>query len=247
MKRLIGKTALVTGCNRGIGKAIVEKFAAEGADLICAIRKDNPEFQSFLQDLCSRHDVSSRTVFFDLSNEESIKTAFRTLNQERIPIDILVNNAGIAAFKPFMMTRQEDFKLMMQVNFYAPVLISQYVVKSMIKQGKGSIINLSSISGLDANTGNSAYGASKAALTALTRTTSKELSKAHIRVNAIAPGFVDTDMNSCIDEVTMAQLIENVSLGRLATPEEIANLIAFLASDEASYITGQVIRIDGGM
>ena len=165
----------------------------------------------------------------------------------KMPIDILINNAGIARFKPFMMTKMEDYKQMMQVNLYGPAQITQYVLKNMVKQKNGSIINLSSISGLDANAGNAAYGASKAAVASLTRTLSKELAKANIRVNAIAPGYVATDMNSQISEDYLKTMTEHISFGRLANVDEIAKLAVFLGSDDSSYITGQVIRIDGGM
>lgn len=247
MEKLSGKTALITGCNRGIGKATVEKFAQEGADIICAIRKENPEFKVFTDGLSAQYGVTIEYIYFDLSDEESINEAMKALSRENRTIDILINNAGIARFKPFVMTKMADIKDMMQVNLYAPILICQYIFKMMLKQKKGVIINVSSVSGLDMNAGNTAYGASKAALASVTRTMAKEFAKANVRVNAIAPGFVETDMNSQISEDYMKGMLQNIALGKMGTSYEVANLIAFLASDEAAYITGQVIRIDGGM
>jgi 3-oxoacyl-[acyl-carrier protein] reductase len=171
----------------------------------------------------------------------------KVVTELKVPIDILVNNAGIARFRPFVMSKVDDFKEMMQVNLYAPVQISQYVVKNMLKQRKGSIINFCSVSGLDSNSGNAAYGASKAAIASLTRTMAKELAKVNIRVNAVAPGFVATDMNKQIDADYMESMLPQIALERVADVSEVANTVLFLASDESSYLTGQVIRIDGGM
>lgn len=243
MGRLSGKTALITGCNRGIGRAIMEAFLKEGAKVLaCSRRVDDALLADYNQ-----LDGDIIPIAMDLSDDDSIKCGMKEVQALKCPIDILVNNAGIAKFKPFVMSKVDDFKEMMQVNLYAPIMISQFVVKNMLKQKKGSIINLSSVSGLDANAGNAAYGASKSAMTSLTRTMSKELAKANIRVNAIAPGFVDTDMSSQISKGFMEKKLELISIGRLANVGEIAKLAVFLGSDDASYITGQVIRIDGGM
>ena len=247
MKRLQGKTALITGCNRGIGKAIAEEFAQEGANLICIMRKPNPEFKSETGVWSAKYGVEIEFAYCDMNEEDSIKSALNEIQKNKTQIDILVNNAGMAKFKPFIMSRIDDYKQMMQVNFYGPILIMQYVVKNMVKLKKGSIINLSSISCLDANVGNAAYGASKAAISSLTRTLSKELAKANIRVNAIAPGFVDTKMNSQISTEYMQKMLEQIALRRIAAPVEIAKLAVFLGSDDSSYITGQTIRIDGGI
>ena len=238
---------MITGCNRGIGKAIAETFASEGADIICAIRKENPAFQVEADAWAKKYGVQIAYVYFDLADENSIKVALNDLLREKRSIDILVNNAGMARFRPFMMSRIDDFKEIMQVNLYAVVQISQYMVKGMLKQKGGSIINLCSISGMDMNAGNAAYGASKAAVASLTRTMARELAKANIRVNAVAPGFVDTEMNQQVEAGYLDSQLHHTAIGRIARPEEVARVAVFLASDEASYMTGQIIRVDGGM
>lgn len=247
MGKLTGKTALITGCNRGIGRSLLEAFAKEGAYVIACTRTIDDELINGYSQIKVDNGIEIYPVVMDLSNEESIKQGMKEMAALKLPIDILVNNAGIARFKPFVMSKVDDFKEMMQINLYAPIVISQYVIKSMLRQRKGSIINFCSISGLDMNAGNSAYGTSKAAMASLTRTMAKELSKANIRVNAIAPGFVGTDMNKQIAADYMESMLQQIAVGRIADPEEIAKVAVFLASDDASYITGQIVRVDGGI
>ena len=247
MGRLTGKTALITGCNRGIGRGILEAFVKEGASVIACTRSMDEALTESYQQLSAQYGVRIYPVCMDLSDPELIKLGMKAVTELKVPIDILVNNAGIAKFRPFVMSKVDDFKEMMQVNLYAPVQISQYVVKNMLRQRKGSIINFCSVSGLESNAGNAAYGASKAAIASLTRTMAKELAKVNIRVNAVAPGFVDTDMNKQIAADYMESMLPQIALERVADVSEVANTVLFLASDESSYITGQVIRIDGGM
>lgn len=247
MGALTGKTALITGCNRGIGRSILEVFAHEGASIIACTRNISDELIDVYRLLSEINSVQIYPICMDLSDQDAIKQGMKEVTALKLPIDILVNNAGIARFKPFVLSKLDDFKEVMQVNFYAPILISQYVVKNMLRQRKGSVINFCSVSGLDMNAGNSAYGASKAAIASLTRTMAKELAKTNIRVNAICPGFVETDMNQQIAEDYVESMLQQIALGRIAKPEEIARVAVFLASDDSSYITGQIIRVDGGM
>lgn len=247
MGKLEGKTALITGCNRGIGRAMVEKFVSEGAGVICAIRKENPEFREFTDKLASENGVTIDHIYFDLTDEDSIKAAFKELQKVKRPIDILVNNAGIPAGGFLLMTSLAKVKEVMQVNFFSQILVTQLVAKMMMKQKRGSIINMSSVTAIDNQGGWTAYGSSKAAMMSFTRTIARELAPFNIRVNAVAPGLIETQMGGEMDEKFQEEMIARSDLGRKGTPEEVANLISFLASDEASYITGQVIRIDGGM
>lgn len=247
MIQLQGKTAIITGCNRGIGRATVEVFAAEGANVICAIRKENTEFKEFTDSLMSKYGVTIEHRYFDLSDEESIKALMKGITQEKRIIDVLVNNAGIPAGGMLLMTSIQKIKEVFQVNYFSQVLLTQLVAKIMMKQKKGSIINMSSVTALDNQGGWTAYGGSKAAMISFTKTIARELATFNIRVNAVAPGLIDTQMGGEMDERFQQDMLSRADLGRKGTPEEVANLIAFLASDASSYITGQVIRIDGGM
>ena len=244
---LSGKTALITGCNRGIGAKVFDSFINEGASIIACTRFLDDRLKTDYIQLEKQYGVTIYPVSMDLSDSESIRQGMKTIVALKIPIDIVVNCAGIAKFSPFSMSRLTDFEDLMQVNLYAPVLISQYAIKEMLKQKKGSIINISSISGIDITSGNAAYGASKAALISVTKTMARELARINIRVNAIAPGYVDTDMNKQIASEYMNSILPQIALGRLAKPEEVANVAVFLASEASSYVTGQVIRVDGGL
>ena len=245
---LDNKTAVLTGSNRGIGKKILEVFSMSGAKVFACVRENNDSFKSYVDQLEKKTKNQIITIKLDLSNEEEIKNAANEIVSSKIPIDILINNAGIIHNSIFQMTSINKFKEIFDINFFSQALFTQYILKSMVKNKKGSIVNISSTSGIDGNAGRSAYSASKAALISQSKALSRELGIHNIRVNTIAPGLTNTDMmknNTTKNDIE--NVLKDVSLKRLADPEEIANAVLLLSSDLSSYITGQTIRVDGGM
>lgn len=240
------KTVFITGANGGIGRALVESFASKGYIIIAQMRTEKKEFITYANSIKEKYNVSIILCYFDLSDENSIKEGMQIFLKRKTKIDILINNAGIAHGGLIQMTSISTVKSVFDVNFFAPLQIIQVVSRLMSRQRKGSIINISSIAGIDLEAGNCAYGASKAALIALTKTASKELAMYGIRVNAIAPGATDTDMVRKMDSKAEQKMITDSAFGRLAQPEEIAEVAVFLASEDSSFINGQIIRVDGG-
>ena len=247
MEILKGKTAVITGCNRGIGKAILERFAKEGANIIACTRTITDELMSFYKSLERDCFITIYPVSMDLSDPESIKSAMRNIQSLKVPIDILVNNAGVASGGLMMMTSMQELSKVFQINYFAQVQITQYISKLMIRKKKGSIIMMTSVLGLDGRAGATSYGASKAAVALFTKSIAKELGPFGIRVNAIAPNLVETEMAHQMEEKSFNSMISDSALKRIATSEEIANSALFLASDESSYITGHIMRVDGGL
>lgn len=247
MERLKGKTAVITGCNRGIGKAILERFAKEGANIIACTRTITDELAAFYKSLERDYCIKIYSVSIDLSYSESVKLAMRQIQSLKLPIDILVNNAGVASGGLMIMTSMSELSKVFQINYFAQVQITQYISKLMMRNKKGNIIMMTSVLGLDGRAGATSYGASKAAIALFTKSIAKELGPFGIRVNAIAPNLVETDMAFQMEEKSFHSMIADSSLKRIASTDEIANAALFLASDEASYITGQIIRVDGGL
>jgi len=244
---LQGKTAIITGCNRGIGHTMVEVFAREGANIWAHAREETLDFIEDMKSIGQRYDVKIIPVFFELTNKDEIKSALKIIMSSKSSIDILVNNAGIVGEnRLFQMTSIEDMKKVFEVNFFAPTLITQYIFRFMVRQNQGCIINMASIAGIDGDPAQYEYSASKAALIGATKKLAIELGKSGIRVNAIAPGLTETRMAQNMRNDMMQDTIDKTILKRLARPEEIANVVAFMASDFASYMTGQVVRVDGG-
>ena len=246
-KILNGKTAFITGCNRGIGKALVELFAQNGANIIACTRKKTDDFDDYIKKISKDNQVAISNLTFDLQKEEEIRDAMKSLYKNKTSVDILVNNAGVASGGSLHMTSMQTLRDVFEINFFSQVLLTQYVTKLMMKAKKGSVINLASITGIDGIAGYTSYGSAKSALIYFTKTIAKELAAYNIRVNAIAPGVINTDMAGLMDTKVSNEMVGNSAFNRLGTPEEIAQLALFLASDNSSYITGQVIRIDGGI
>ena len=188
------------------------------------------------------------TIQLDLSKENEVKNAANEIILSKVPIDALVNNAGIIHTSIFQMTSLKKLREIFEINFFAQTLFTQYILKAMIKNKKGSVVNISSTSGIDGDAGRGAYSSSKASIIMQSKALSRELGPYNIRVNTIAPGLTDTDMmNNNTSKEIIEDMLRRVSLQRIAKPEEIANVVLFLSSDLSTYLTGQTIRVDGGM
>jgi len=244
---LKGKTALVTGARRGIGMAVTKCFASAGTDVWACARKQDDTFEASLAQMADDYGVAISPLYFDLDMHDQIREAAKSLVALKKPIDILVNNAGISINALLQMSTMESLGKQLSSNFLGPMLLTQYVSKIMGKYNGGSIINIASIAGIDGPMGRVGYGGSKAALICATKVLAKELAGKGIRVNAIAPGIIDTEMlaGNMTDEI-ISETVHSSCLQRIGKPEEIADIALFLASDLSSYVTGQVIRADGG-
>ena len=246
MKLLENKVAIVTGGSRGIGKSIVEKFAQNGANVAFTCIKVSDEALEFAKNLESL-GVMVKTYESDASDFESaIKLAENVFNDFG-SIDVLVNNAGITKDNLLLRMSEEDFNIVMKVNMNSVFNNTKAVLRQMLKQKNGSIINLSSVVGVKGNAGQSNYSSSKAAIIGFTKSVALELGSRNIRSNAIAPGFIETEMTGALDEEMVQTWRNAIPLKRGGSPDDVANLALFLASDMSAYITGQVINVDGGM
>jgi len=239
------KIALVTGGAQGIGKTVGEELARQGAHVI--LGDVNLEGAQASAAEIKDNGGSASAVELNVTDADGVQKTFDSISKEFKLIDILVNNAGITRDGLVMRMKEADWDLVLSINLKGSFLCTQQAVKQMMKQKSGSIVNIASIVGLMGNAGQANYSASKAGLIGLTKTTAREVASRGIRVNAIAPGFIDTAMTQVLDEKVRERLIEQIPLARLGLPEDIANCVSFLVSDRAGYVTGQVLSVNGGM
>jgi 3-oxoacyl-[acyl-carrier protein] reductase len=241
---LKGKVVIVTGGARGIGKAIGDRFLKEGS-IVCLFDVMEDELKKVEHETENKSKL--RTFVVDISNSSTIENAVNTITEEFGRVDILINNAGITRDTLLMRMSEEDWDSVMSVNLKGAFNCIKAVIRPMMKNRWGRIINITSVIGLIGNAGQANYSASKAGLIALAKSSAKELASRGITVNAIAPGFIETPMTDALPEDVKKNYLERIPLGRYGKPEDVAGVCAFLAGEDASYITGQVIIVDGGM
>jgi 3-oxoacyl-[acyl-carrier protein] reductase len=241
-----GKTAVITGSARGLGKAIALKLASLGANIVL---NDIPSSES-LDETAEEFKKAGYKVAVtrgDVRNTEDVKAMIAAGVDAFGSVDILVNNAGITNDKPMALMSEDDWDIVLDINLKGAFLCTKFAAKQMMKQKYGRIVNLASVAGRYGNKGQANYSASKAGLIGLTKTTAKEFASRGITCNAVAPGTIKSKMTDALPEEVRNKYLENIPLGRFGTPEDVANVVAFLASDDASYVTAQVIDIDGGL
>ena len=245
--RLKDKVAIITGGSRGIGYATVEKFLKEGATVILTASSQGSADKAVAQLKEKYPDATVAGISPNLSNLESVRNAFREAASKYGCIDILVNNAGITRDDLLMRMKESDFDAVINTNLKGTFNTIRHLSRYLLKQRAGKIINISSVSGILGNAGQSNYAASKAGVIGLTKSVARELASRGICVNAVAPGFVETEMTAVLPEKTQEELKKQIPLGRAGQVQDIAHAVAFLASPESDYITGQILSVDGGM
>ena len=246
MGLLDGKVCLVTGTNRGIGAGIIESFAKEGA-IVYANARQEGSLEEISVTLNEKYEGTVIPAYFDITNEVEVKDVIMKIKKEYKHLDVLVNNAGIMQDALIGMINKPMMEEVFNVNVFATINLMQMATKLMKRDKRGSIINFTRVVGIQGNIGQTVYSASKGAVIALTKTAAKELAKDNIRVNAIAPGVIDTDLFRSVGEEKAKEKEEKILMGRLGTPEDVANACVFLASDMSSYVTGQVLSVDGAV
>lgn len=242
----MNKTVLITGASGGIGSTIAKAFAKENYQVILHYRS-NKENVLELQKACEKMGTTPLIIQADLSVSLEVDAMFKTLEEKKITVDILVNNAGMTKDQLFMRMNYEDFDRVIQTNLGSTYRCSKAVIRPMMKQGFGRIINISSVVGSIGNPGQTNYAASKAAIEIFGKSLSKEVAKKGVTVNSVAPGFIETEMTSDLPESIKTYYLGQIPVNRFGSPEDVSSIVLFLASDKASYITGQTIHVNGGM
>lgn len=240
------KVAIVTGASRGIGRAIAEHLAKEGAKVVCCATKQET-CDSVAQELSQKYGVTCIGQALDVSNFESVQETIKAIHEKMGQIDILVNNAGITRDNLLLRMGEEDWQAVLDVNLNSVFNTTKAVMRPMLKQRSGKIINITSVVGVMGNPGQANYAASKAGVIGFTKSIAKEIGAKGITCNAIAPGFIETDMIQSLPVDYLNGIIESIPMKRLGKPEDISALVTFLGSDAASYITGKVFEVDGGI
>jgi 3-oxoacyl-[acyl-carrier protein] reductase len=243
---LENKKAIVTGGTRGIGRAIVKELAAQKSDL-AFIYNSNDKFAEELVNECASDETKIYSFKSDVASFEQTQETVKSIIEKLGGIDILVNNAGITRDNLLLRMGEKDFDDVISANLKSVFNYTKAVLKTMVQQRYGRIVNISSVVGLIGNAGQANYVASKAGVIGFTKSMARELASRNITVNAIAPGFIETDMTAKLDEKQKERLLSGIPLGRMGRPEEVAKVVNFLCSSEADYITGQVIAVDGGI
>lgn len=242
MTEFNGKTAIVTGSGRGIGRAVAERFAELGANVVITDLD-----QTGVEKVAAGIGAKAIGVACNVVDAAQIEHLFKRAIAEYGRVDIVVNNAGVTRDGLLVRMKEGDWDTVLDINLKGAFLVSKAAARIMMKQRSGRIVNIASVVGLIGNAGQTNYSASKAGLVGLTMAVAKELASRGVTVNAVAPGFIETDMTAAIPQAARMQLLGKVALGRPGTPQDVADAVVFLASDEASYITGQVLAVDGGL